>query len=247
MGIEYHVNRVLAIAVVNLKGGSGKTTLVVTLGTCLHRAGHRVLLVDADKQGSLAEWARQGEASRADNPRVVAMDVRSLQRGIDGIAQEADVCIIDTPPRLAAAARGAILEADLVLVPTVPGGPDAWALRTTLDVVAEAQTLRPELRAVVVPNRLDLRTVLSRMTLEALEALNVQVLEVGLGARVAVTESLAAGQGVVDYAPASRASEEAQALTAAVLAAVRAEEQAAADDDAKSHDIVPFKPKRWRR
>lgn len=48
------VNSSVVIAISNQKGGVGKTTTCVNLGIGLVRAGKKVLLVEADAQGSLA-------------------------------------------------------------------------------------------------------------------------------------------------------------------------------------------------
>ena len=50
----------MIVAVANQKGGVGKTTLVVHLGSWLSRRGYRVALVDGDPQGNLSSWLLDG-------------------------------------------------------------------------------------------------------------------------------------------------------------------------------------------
>lgn len=206
------------VVVAALKGGVGKSTLAANLATALHRTGHKTLVVDADPQATLRTWARKGVEAGHDGPAVVAIEALSLRRDLAALATGFDVIVVDLPPRLGADSRAAILLADLVLLPVVPGAADAWALQETLTVLADAQALRPEIRAAIVLNRAD-RTELGRMTSRAVAGFSdVPVLAERLGARVAIGEATLAGQGVVDYAPSSTAAYEVRGLTRAVLA-----------------------------
>ena len=52
----------MIIGVLNQKGGAGKTTLAVNIAATLALGGMRVLLVDADPQGSSLAWSAAREA-----------------------------------------------------------------------------------------------------------------------------------------------------------------------------------------
>lgn len=203
------------VAVASLKGGVGKSTIALTLATTLHDAGHRVLVVDCDPQGTCRTWASHAAEREHDGPAVVALNGAALRRDLPGLATSVDVVVIDSPPRMGAEARATMVAADLVLLPTVPGAADLWALQETIGVLNEARALR-DVPAAVVLNRAD-RTVLARMALDALADLGVPVLPATLGARVAFGEATLAGLGVVAHAPASTAAEEARELARAVL------------------------------
>lgn len=209
----------LIFAITGLKGGIGKSTVSLNLASCLHRAGHKTLLIDADSQATLRTWAAKGAEAGHDGPPVIAIDGRTLRRDLESVAKGFDVVVMDSPPRLGTEARAAMLVADLVILPVVPGAADVWALQETLSVLEDARSIRPELRAVIVLNRAD-RTALAGMTQDAIEGLGVPILGAKLGSRVAFGEATLAGQGVIDYAPSSSAAKEVEALTAAILKAV---------------------------
>ena len=72
----------MIISFLNQKGGVGKTTLSVNVAACLARQGHRVLLIDADKQGSATTWA----SLRQDAPfQVVSMARANMARSNEDI------------------------------------------------------------------------------------------------------------------------------------------------------------------
>jgi chromosome partitioning protein len=207
----------LIVTTCALKGGVGKTTIATNLATCLYSAGHhKVLLVDTDGQGSVQQWAAVAAESEIDVPPVIGMQGRTLRKDLPRIAEPFDVVVIDTPPQLAVEAKAALVLADLAIIPVAPGAVDMWSLQKTLEVVEEAHILCSGLKSVIVPNKTD-RTTLSKMVNKSLGELTVQALSVGLGSRVAFGEAMLAGQGVVTYAPKSKAAREVILLTKALL------------------------------
>ena len=92
------------IAVLNQKGGSGKTTIATHLARALQLDGADVLLVDSDPQGSARDWA----AVRDDQPvPVVGIDRPTIERDIKNIAQK-DIVVIDGAPQVHSLAVSAI-------------------------------------------------------------------------------------------------------------------------------------------
>ncbi len=133
----------IVIAVVNLKGGSRKTTTTAFLAAALHEAGLRVLGVDADGENeSLAGWQ-----SVADLPwPVIGMAVHNLHKQLPGVAGDRyDAIVIDTPPMKAQ--RGTVLSAvrmaTHVVVPMAPTPIEYDRLDAVRDLLNEAAELRP--------------------------------------------------------------------------------------------------------
>ena len=218
MGRGDTVPPVHVVSVVSLKGGVGKSTVALTIATTLHRAGHRVLVVDADSgQGSCVEWARIGAEAGHEGPPVIALEGARLRRDLARLAAGHELVVVDGPPRLDADARAALLVADLALVPVTPGAFDVLSLRRTLALLEAATEARPRLRGALVVNRHDARQTLSSAMRASIAGLGVPILAAALSARVAFGEANAAGLGVVDYAPGSPAALEAEALVREVV------------------------------
>jgi chromosome partitioning protein len=197
----------MIIGVVNQKGGVGKTTLSVNLAATLSRSGARVVLVDADPQGSALAWSslRQAEPLFP----VIGMAKPTLHRELPGIARNYDVAVIDGAPRVNELARAAILASDLVLIPLQPSPYDIWASADTVRLVREAQQFRSGIRAAFVINRRIAKTAIGRDAAGALAQFeDMPVLAAALGQRVVFAESAARGLSVVEAAPASEAARE---------------------------------------
>ncbi|ADK84862.1 Cobyrinic acid ac-diamide synthase [Desulfarculus baarsii DSM 2075] len=211
------------IAVANLKGGVGKTTIALNLASAL--AGRRkakVGVIDLDLQKSAMRWARQGQGQALGFPVAflgAGAGAIKFKNTLDqAIAQsKTDILILDTPPQLADPTMLAALTADFVLTPVGASPLDLWAAGEAVALVDEARQERGDKLPLLalVPSKLKAGTVLAR-------ELPARLAEMGPVApiihdRVAIIESAVLGQTVTSYAPGSPAHLEFEELGRYVL------------------------------
>ncbi len=206
------------IAVVQQKGGSGKTTLAANIAVACLRRGMSVALLDTDPQGSLGRWfmtrrERLGEAGL----EFSTSSAWGVSYECEKLKKTADLVIVDTPPKVDADLRPALREADLILVPVASSHVDLWATDGVLDLAA-----RERKSAWLVLNRTRAGTRLAEEVAAAAAELTAGVIGARLANRVVYAETLGQGLGAVE-AGQRAAREEVQALTDEVLALVGAE------------------------
>jgi chromosome partitioning protein len=207
----------MIVALLNQKGGVGKTTLALHLAGAWARQGCRVTVIDADPQGSALDWSEQ--RAKEGGPRlfgVLGLARDTLHREAPEIARGVDHVVIDGPPRIAGLMRSALLAADLVLVPAQPSPFDGWASGEMLNLIREARIFRPELVARFVLNRCAARTIIARETGDALAEHDPPVLAARIGQRVAFADAARTGQLVFEVESGGAAAQEITALSAEI-------------------------------
>ncbi len=155
------------LVVFNGKGGVGKTTTAVNLAAAFGESD-RVLLVDADPQGSASWWVDRSENRMGFD---LAKSTDPLLLGHLREIEDYQTIVVDTPPALSSSALAAVLPvADYLLLPSPPAPMDLSALIDTI-------------KQVVIPSGVAHRVLLTRVDPRSLaEALEAQktLLEVGV-------------------------------------------------------------------
>jgi chromosome partitioning protein len=206
------------VALCGQKGGTGKTTTALSVAAELRTRDRRVLVVDADPQGSARTWGSVAAEAGRSGPVIVAMGAQMHTPGqIDDVARAYDFTVIDCPPSNGSVQRSALMACDLAVFPCGPSALDAWALAESLELVQKAQEFRPALRAVVLITRRVVGTTLGAGARETLSTGGLRVLRSELCHRIAYQEAIAAGRGVTDYAPNDAAATEVRALVDELL------------------------------
>jgi len=206
------------IAIAGRKGGIGKTTITGNLASELAALGHAVMVLDADPQRSLFQWARQGDGLLARCvERVETEDADAFRAGVRAAEKHVDRVLIDTPPGHPETTRMAALVADLMLLPCGPSPLDLFganeALALVLKVRAQRKAKRPRIR--FVPSRVMAHTRLGRDLPDSLKEMGKKVLP-AISQRVVLAEAVQSGLTVREYAPGCPSQLEFEALAKAV-------------------------------
>lgn len=183
------------VALVGNKGGAGKTTLCVNLATALSALAPTIVL-DADPQRSSLQW--RDLAERDDAVRVIDAvdDVRSAAQAAAGTHE---YLVVDCPPSVHAVQTAEVLSiCQLALVPVQPSPLDVWATVHIEEKVEEARRVNPGLRAVLVINQLEPRTLLSQQIRQGLAELSLPVAQTAIRRRMAYRSSVLEGRTVMD-------------------------------------------------
>lgn len=180
------------IALLNEKGGAGKSTIAINLACALHRQGRRVVLIDADPQGTARDW-REASPEGLDLPPVVPLDrPEVLLASINTL--NADIAIIDTPAKAEKMSASVVRIADIALIPVQPSGADVWASAAAVKLVQQKKDVGGNIEAAFIATRVSGNTNLSKEILKGdWNEYGVDMMQQSISNRVSYAQAITDG------------------------------------------------------
>jgi len=185
------------IAVLNTKGGVGKTTTALNLAVTRALIGRDVLAVDGDRQGSLIAALANRENSL--HPQIAVAhyaDGQILRQQVTMARNRYADIIIDAGGRDNSALRAALMLADLVLIPFMPRSFDVWALDDMAALLAEARAAR-DIRAIAFLAMADPKGKDNEDAASAAPE-GIEFLPASVGRRKAISDAAGRGRGILE-------------------------------------------------
>lgn len=205
----------MLIAVLNTKGGVGKTTTALNLVIARAMEGREVLAIDGDRQGSLMDALANRDASPS-IPAVHYPDGKILRQQVVLARDRYSDIVIDAGGRDNSSLRAALVLADLVLIPFQPRSFDVWALDDMAELLDEARAVR-DVRAVAFLAMADHQ---GKDNAEAAGTMpeGIVFLPASIGRRKAIAEAAGRGRGILEEPSRDpKATEEMRRLVTAVF------------------------------
>lgn len=203
-------------AVINTKGGVGKTTTAIHLATMLARSD-RTLLIDGDPQASSASWAAwRREANRNPSPTTTCLTGKAILAEGKALAEGFAHTVVDAGGRDSVGLRSSLLLAHQAIVPVGASNLDAAAMTDLLEIIEMAKDYNPELQVRILLTRIDPRTKDTADMVSFLQEQKLSVLATRVCERVAYRRAIGEGAIVQELGKDQAASHEMDTLLAEV-------------------------------
>lgn len=205
------------VALLNPKGGAGKTTLALHLARAFSAKGS-TLLVDTDPQGSARDWAEQGGG---DAFPVVGIDRAGALKGtVAQMAPSYKWVIIDGAAKLEEMGAHAVATAHLVIIPIQPSPLDLWACESLVNQIKQRQALADGIpTAAFQITRAKKGTKLAREVIDVVKDYELPIFNGSIHDRTVFAKSLAEGKTAHDLDPKGDAAWEIDHLVKQIIEA----------------------------
>ncbi|RAZ60971.1 AAA family ATPase [Campylobacter hyointestinalis] len=198
----------MTIAIINEKGGSGKTTLSLNLSARIAIDGDKTLLIDADPQNSTSVFCENRVANGIEQLfSTMSKTGESLGSDLKLIKLSCDSIIIDTGDRDSKEMRKAILYSDVVIIPTTASSLDTKVINYIIEIIKGAKDFNENLLTYIVVNKATTNKFLSneldmlRSELNDIigENQDIFLLNHQISQRVSYKRAINSGLSIIEY------------------------------------------------
>jgi chromosome partitioning protein len=204
----------MVISLINQKGGVGKTTTAINIASALSLRNHKVLMVDADPQGSVLQWQSTGANREFD---VIQLSMPELSTKIINHRATFDHVVIDSPPALSHISQAIAASSDLAIIPIAPSSLDIWSSSETIQLVTDVGRKNRGLAARLLVYRKIPGTRLAAEARDALNSYGLEIFKTEISQRIAYVEAIVSGVSVLKYSPNSVAARDIRNLCDEIL------------------------------
>ena len=148
------------ILITHQKGGVGKSTLTFNLASNLMGSA-KVCILDMDNQGSLLNISRLSN-----------VPIFTSEKLTEKLKKDYDFIFIDTPPYINEKISELCEMADIIIIPTKAGILDLLAIKSTIDIIKEANA---ENKALIVFNMVKPKTTLTEEIKKEIVDYNIKI------------------------------------------------------------------------
>jgi chromosome partitioning protein len=208
------------ITIANQKGGCGKTTVTMQLSGSLSRDKLKILVVDADPQGTATRWAANADDATPFMAHIAGLSAAGIKvhKEIKKYVGYYDFILIDCPPSVdSVTPHSALMISDLVLIPMIPSPADLWAAVGIQELIEQVQAINEGLKARIIPNMCQPNLSLTQDVFEVLNNFGIEILNTNICLRTAYRQSAVLGKTVYDIKGADKAISEIENLKLEVL------------------------------
>lgn len=206
----------MKIAISNLKGGVGKTTIAQNVAVCLAHIGFKTCIVDTDTNQNSLAWCGVRSPELPNVTVVGVTDANALGKTVDNLHKDYEVVVIDGTPSLGEMTTRIILVSDILVIPILASAHDYRAMAPFFERYNQAKMFRPDIPAYFLVNLFYPTGNVYKAMRQQFADFGIEMLDSVVYKRASYVETAIDGKGVLESTD-QKAKEEIIKLTREIL------------------------------